>query len=83
MKYEGLVYFICSVLLIIGIFFKLHTTYAQILIYTALAVAVGFQTWLVSRLKKRIKELERSSRPTTLSRRTTLTCASSFPSVLR
>lgn len=60
MKYEGLIYFICSILIIVGMFLKLHGwPPAQILIYTALAGAVGFQTWLVSRLKKRIRELEK------------------------
>ena len=59
MKYEGLIYFLSSIAVIIGAFMKvLHLPYANVILLIAFIVTVGFQTWLVGQLKKRIKELE-------------------------
>lgn len=59
MKHERLFYLITSIAVIISAFMKImHIPYANSLMIFALLSAMFYQTWLVSLLKKRIKELE-------------------------
>jgi len=62
MKYEKLIYGLGSMVVIAGAIMKtLHLPYANAILFVGFMGTSFFQTWLVTQLKKRIKELERKS----------------------
>jgi hypothetical protein len=59
MKNDTLIYSIgCLVVIIASLMKIFHLPYANGILIFGLVGTSGFQTWLVSNLKKRIKELE-------------------------
>lgn len=62
MKYEKLIYGLGSILVIGGAVMKiLHLPYANAILLFGFMGTSLFQTWHVTQLKKRIKELESKS----------------------
>ncbi len=60
MKNDSLIYFTGAILVILGSMMKiLHLPYANIILWIAWIGTAIFQSWHVTQLKKRIKELER------------------------
>ncbi len=60
MKHENLMYAIGAVLMLMGAAAKiLHAQYGNLLFTVAFVWVFLFQAWHVSKLKKRIKELEK------------------------
>ncbi|MGK0252890.1 MAG: cytochrome oxidase assembly protein ShyY1 [Mariniflexile sp.] len=59
MKKEGISSAIVSIIVILGAILKiLHVEYANIIFVFGLLVLVFLQEWQLSRLKKRVKDLE-------------------------
>ncbi len=59
MKNDNLIYSIGCILIIVGALLKiLHLPYANAIFVFAFVGMLVFQSWHVTRLKKRIKELE-------------------------
>ena len=59
MKSDTFIYSIAAIAIIVGAAMKiLHLPYANLIMNVAVAGGLFFQSWHVTQLKKRIKELE-------------------------